>query len=164
MSYCIYSDLVVCSFSCHSQWLVMRLLLQPIPAEQWMSQAVPGGMLLAEQMLSSPLLLPRARGHVMFPMGFVSGVETFALPKPCPRVSNLLSTLPYILSQGILCFRTSTMFSFVGTQCEIAAKAGMIIERVVLNSRPGMYFSAIRERCVCLGCLILQNGESRKRS
>lgn len=129
-----------------------------------MSQAVPGGMLLAEQMLSSPLLLPRARGHVMFPMGFVSGVETFALPKPCPRISSLLSTLPYILSQGILCFRTSTMFSFVGTQCEIAAKAGMIIERVVLNSRPGMYFSAIRERCVCLGCLILQNGESRKRS
>lgn len=142
----------------------MRLLLQPTPAEQWMSQAVPGGMLLAEQMLSSPLLLPRAREHVMFPMGFVSGVETFALPKPCPRISSLLSTLPYILSQGILCFRTSTMFSFVGTQCEIAAKAGMIIERVVLNSRPGMYFSAIRERCVCLGCLILQNGESRKRS
>lgn len=142
----------------------MRLQLQPTPAEQWMSQAVPGGMLLAEQLLSSPRLLPRSGGHVMFPMGFVSSVETFALPKPCPPISKLLSTLPYILSQGILCFRPSTMFSFVGTQCEIAAKAGMIIERVVLNSRPGMYSSAIRERCVCHGCLILQNGESRNRN
>lgn len=56
-----------------------------------------------------------------------------------------------------------TMFSFVGVQCETAAKAGMIIQRVVLNSRPGMYFCPIKEQSVCYGCLVLQNIEGRNR-
>lgn len=53
-----------------------------------------------------------------------------------------------------------TLFSFVEFQCGIAAKAEMIIQRVVLNSRPGMYFSQAVEQCVCYGCL-MQNGEGR---
>lgn len=47
------------------------------------------------------------------------------------------------------------MFFFVEIQCEIATKAGMIIQRVVLNSRPGMYLSAVKEQCACYGYLIL---------
>lgn len=51
------------------------------------------------------------------------------------------------------------MFFFVEIQCEITTKAGMIIQRVVLNSRPGMYFSAVKEQCACYGCLVPQVGE-----
>lgn len=52
------------------------------------------------------------------------------------------------------------VFSFIEIQCGIAAKAEMIIQRVVLNSRPGMYFSPAMEQCVCYGCL-MQNGKGR---
>lgn len=56
-----------------------------------------------------------------------------------------------------------TIFFFVEIQCEIAAKVGMIIQRVVLNSRPGMYFPPVKEQFVSYACLVLQNGEGRNR-
>lgn len=43
-----------------------------------------------------------------------------------------------------------TTFSFIEIVCEIPAKAEMIIQRVVLNSRPGMYFSLPKEQFVLI--------------
>lgn len=78
-------------------------------------------------------------------------------------VSKLQSTLLYILFCENLCSVLQTIFFFVEIQCEIAAKVGMIIQRVVLNSRPGMYFPPVKEQFVSYACLVLQNGEGRNR-
>lgn len=43
-----------------------------------------------------------------------------------------------------------TTFSFIEIVCEVPAKAEMIIQRVVLNSRPGMYFSLPKEQFVLI--------------
>lgn len=43
-----------------------------------------------------------------------------------------------------------TTFSFIEIVCEIPAKAEMIIQRVVLNSRPGMYFSLLKKQFVLI--------------
>lgn len=70
---------------------------------------------------------------------------------------------PYYFFKKIYVSGLQTTFSFVEIQREIAAKAEMIIQRVVLNSRPGMYFSPLKKQCACSDCLVLRNGEGRNR-
>lgn len=74
---------------------------------------------------------------------------------PVPPFPNCSVLCPVLFLKGFYVSALQAVFSFVGVQCEMAAKAGMIIQRVVLNSRPGMYFIAVRDQCVCHGCLIV---------
>lgn len=56
-------------------------------------------------------------------------------------------------------FKQLLLYRVTDIQRGIPAKVVMIIQRVVLNSRPGMYLFLTKDQCILYNCVILLNGE-----